>query len=216
VMVMLDNAVTEIVKSVPEEYYRHGETQAAPAPQEEIIGGSRSFRPGTKVVFEETFAKYEPGDVPSGWNIKADTAEIALFRDRKWLRFLEPASASRPVAFPADCSLEFFAYLSSSASGLVCVMDGISVGFSGGTAVSLGATQVQLPADLKGSVHTVGISRKAGKVRLFIDGTQVAQTAVEEGKASVSSGTLKFSATVDLNGKAEVLVGGIRLAGYEQ
>ena len=216
VMVMLDNAVTEVVKSVPEDYYRHGSgapAAAATGGADEIIGGASSFRAGKTAVLEETFAKYDPGDIPAGWGIKADTAEAAKYKDRVWLRFLETASASRKVAWPDECSLEFSVYLSSAGSALTCIMDNVNIALGGGNTVIVGAKSVA--ADLKGAVHAVGVSRKGGKVRVYVDDKQVFQGSVDEvaGKTP-PSGLLKFTGTVDRNAKVEALVTGIKAAGY--
>ncbi len=137
VMVMLDNAVREISRLVPEEYYRYSDTNQSlksasyskqPAPVRKsrkqfsssggIIGGEEKFIPGKRILFKENFSKYSIGSLPRRLHIKGQ-AEVAAFRGRKWLRALsKEVYAIKKIRLPRNFAVEWDIYCNKRVVGM--------------------------------------------------------------------------------------------------
>jgi len=224
VMVMLDNAVNEISKGVPENYYRYGtdgkptsvvRTQSESGHEDEIIGGDSVFIPGKKVVFEGTFSSDEIGDVPSGWDVKDGAMEVAMYREKKWLRFLEPATVSRKIVFPDEYSFTCDYYLSGDKPSIAFSFDGMEISLDGYSGV-LKFGPKEIAKDIKKGVpHAFGLEKKKKYVRIWLDGLYRGKIVTETAPKKSSNQILEISAQANPPEKQNVLITGVRVAGYQ-
>ncbi|MCD6407824.1 hypothetical protein J7L87_02085 [bacterium] len=216
VMVMLDNAVNEIVKSVPTEYYRYTAEGKEVREEEkvEIIGGGSIFKPGKKVIFSENFTSYEIGDIPENWDVGETSVEVALFKGKKWLRFLSDGEIYHNLKTGKDFSFEFEIFITSISTSATITVDGITISPGGiNSGICLNSKKLKKKLERK-KIHRISISRRKGILRMFVDGKKIYQ--IKE-KPEEIKGSEKIKIKVDgVNpdeGK-EFLITDIKIAEY--
>lgn len=228
VNIMLENAITEIVKSVPLDYYRYtaeGKTmapQAAPqtAPPAEttpaktglgIIGGQDRFTPGGKVVFFEDFTGYSTGAVPEGWFLVNTSVEVAEYSGKKWLRFLLPGQVQRKVKTTGDYSVEMNLFMPDEKTTF-------SVKYGNAPDITLQNTSVNVGGNLAGEVrrgdglHRLEFSKKGEQVVFFIDGKRIYTSAPD---SSFSENLTVSVKGIDINKSMELLFTDLRISEYK-
>ncbi|MCX8082639.1 MAG: CsgG/HfaB family protein [bacterium] len=215
VMIMLENAIKEIVDSVPAEYYRYtAEGKQVPSQGEKktlgIVGGLDKFNPGGSVVWSEDFTKYGTGEVPEGWTLNKTSVEIAEYEGKKWIRFLNSGTIQKKVKVSSDYSLEltFFAPDTATSFSLKygdmpeCEITGNSLkigGISGGT----------LNRD---NIHTLAVSRKNNQVVFYLNGKRIYTTTPQ---GSLSENVVISTKGIDINQGQECILTDMRIAEYK-
>jgi len=213
VMAMIENAVNEIVKGVPSEYYRYLANGKKKEEEEEIIGGESLFKPGNKVVFEEDFSKYGIGDIPENWDTGDTSVEVAKYKGEKWLRFLSDGKVFYGLDIPENFSLEFKIYLPSSETVASIIFDGSEISIGGeGRKISYNGRVVKKSVDEK--INKISFMKKDGIVRIFLNGRKIYQLKIKEEKKREKG--LSFSADgIDTEKRRECLITDIKLCGYK-
>jgi|GEM_PF-501304 len=218
IRVMLNKAVNAIAKMVPESYYRWGETgrqvsvpaqtaqsqaQAPVKPQSPqiiggrpasggIIGGSDTFVPGKKVLFQENFSGYQIGDIPKNFDSLKGQMEVAGFNGQKWLRALsDKVIVVKNIKLPPNFAVEWDVYFSGSYMGV-------------GHSMFLGAARSTDSPDVldwasdweyprwggkwiktvkihAGEIHHFAVQQKNGMIKIYVDGRRIYQGPVSGG-----------------------------------
>lgn len=215
VMIMLENAIKEIVDSVPAEYYRYtAEGKQIPATGEKktlgIVGGLDKFSPGGSVVWSEDFVKYGVGAVPEGWTLNKTSVEVAEYEGKKWMRFLNSGTIQRKIKVSSDYSIEmtFFAPDAATSFSLKygdipeCEITGASLKAGGASAGTLS----------RDNIHTLAISRKNNQVVFYLDGKRVYTTTPQ---GSVSENFIISTKGIDINQGQECIITDIKVAEYK-
>ncbi len=240
VRVMLESAINEIAKLVPENYYRYSaegtpvQGTNAPAPQPQgspsaeirggatggaIIGGG-GFRPGKEVVFSEDFSGYEIGDIPGSLTVKRGQVEVAEYSGKKWLRFLSNGLVVRRVDLTRDFSIQFkvfkpkgFPYIHLKLGTNESSPDD----FGWGTDMFWKGNRLTAYQAKPGTVHTFAVTQKKGRIRIYVDGHMVVnEPAVTPVGRTVPNrdGFLFKTDYVNVSAGEEVLISDIKVAYY--
>ena len=215
VMIMLENAIKEIVDSVPAEYYRYtAEGKQIPTTGEKktlgIVGGMDKFVPGEDIICSENFSKYNIGAVPDGWILTNTAVEVAEYEGKKWIRFLKSGTVQKKVKVNNNYSVEITLFAPDTATTVSlkygdipeCVIEGSSLKVGGASS-----------GDIKrDGIHTLAISRKNGQVVFYLDGKRVYTTATQ----GSSSENFSISAKgIDINQGQELIFTDVRIAEYK-
>jgi len=214
--------VKEILKSIPENYYRYtsdGKVQGAGEIKgdEEIIGGGSIFKAGKKILFEDNFSEYEVGDIPSGWEMKNVSVEVANFKGKKWMRFLAPGQVKRKIDIPENYSVEFSVYIPTSATiGEIVYGNNCKIYIGGpGSELKYNNKGIKTGIDRK-KVYKVSLSNKNGIARIFLDGKKIYQVREEaiKGKASKDKELVISTDVINLDERKECLITDVRISQY--
>jgi len=179
VMVMLENAVKEIIKSVPENYYRYGENENLQTAKKEetpslkIIGGEDIFKGGQVVLFDENFNNYEIGDVPVDFLYEKAGVEIAKVGNKKWMRFLKEGSVKKKLNINGDYSFEISFLTTFNCLSNIKLPDGKSMQLVNGKILYSG---VELAPIKLNKVNRIQISKRKGITKIFINGKKEYKT----------------------------------------
>ncbi len=220
VMIMLENAITEIVKSVPADYYRYtaegktisAQTESAPAKTGlGIIGGQDRFTAGSKTVFYEDFAKYGTGAVPDGWFVADSSVEVAEYSGKKWMRFLRAGQVQRKIKTAGDCSVEAIFFIPDEKTAVCVKYANVPEITIENTSVKVGGTQAgEMSRD--DCAHKLQLSRKGSQVVFFLDGKRVYTTASETSSGENFTVSVKG---IDINKSMELLFTDVRISEYK-
>ncbi|MCM8761815.1 MAG: CsgG/HfaB family protein [Candidatus Omnitrophica bacterium] len=215
VMIMLENAIKEIVNSVPAEYYRYtAEGKQVPASGEKktlgIVGGLDKFSSGGSVICSEDFGKYNVGAVPDGWILNKTSVEVAEYEGKKWMRFLNSGTVQKKVKVSSDYSLEITFFVPDTATDVSfkygdipeCKIKGSSLNVSGASAGTVN----------RDNIHTLAVSRKNGQVVFYLDGKRT-YTTTQEG--ILSEDLVISTKGIDINQGQECIITDIKIAGYK-
>ncbi|MCM8830218.1 MAG: CsgG/HfaB family protein [Candidatus Omnitrophica bacterium] len=215
VMIMLENAIKEIVDSVPAEYYRYtAEGKQIPASGEKktlgIVGGLDKFSSGGSVIWSEDFGKYSVGAVPDGWTLNKASVEVAEYEGKKWMRFLNSGTVQKKVKVGSDYSLEITFFVPDTATDVSfkygdipeCKITGSSLNVKGASAGLLN----------RENIHTLAVSRKNGQVVFYLDGKRI-YTTTQEG--SLSENLVISTKGIDINQGQECIITDIKIAEYK-
>ncbi len=216
VMVMLENAVNEIVKGIPSEYYRYlaeGKKEKVEE-EEEIIGGESTFRPGNKVVFKEDFSKYEIGDIPEKCETGDTSVEIAKYRGKKWLRFLNDGSVMYKLNIPEDFSLEFEIYVPSPHTTACITFNGAEISI-GGNNRSISYNDKILKKGIDKKINKISFIRKKGVVKIFLNGKKIYQLREKKVEKKEKKGLIFSARGIDTDNRKECLITGIEIFEYK-
>jgi len=217
VMIMLENAISEIVASVPSDYYMYTAEGKPVAAQETvtkslgIVGGQDRFTAGEQQVFSEDFGKYNIGELPSGWMASNAQAEIALYDGKKWLRFLKDGLIKKEIKTSGDCSLEMTLFAPDKQTA-------VSVKYAGMPEILIEKGSVKVGATAAGEInygtglHKLEISKKGEQTVFFIDGKRVYTAAIEG--ANPGSLTILVKGIATNQGK-ELLLTDIKISEYK-
>lgn len=215
VMIMLENAIKEIVDSVPAEYYRYtAEGKLVSSPGEKkplgIVGGLDKFNAGAGIVWTEDFSKYSIGAVPDGWTLNKTPIEVAEYEGKKWLRFLSSGTIQRKVKVTTDYSLEMTFFAPDTATKITLKYGDIPEVVIEDNRVKIGGNSA---GDInRENIHILAVSRKNNQVAFYIDGKRL-YTVGPQGSLS---DTLSISASgIDINKGMEFIITEIRIAEYK-
>ncbi|MCM8821017.1 MAG: CsgG/HfaB family protein [Candidatus Omnitrophica bacterium] len=214
VMIMLENAIKEIVDSVPAEYYRYtakGEQVLSSGEKKTlgIVGGLDKFSSGGSVIYSDDFGKYSIGAVPDGWTLNKTSVEVAEYEGKKWMRFLNSGTVQKKVKVGSDYSLEITFFVPDTATDVSfkygdipeCKITGSSLNVKGASAGLLN----------RENIHTLAVSRKSGQVVFYIDGKRI-YTTTQEG--SLSENLVISTKGIDINQGQECIITDIKIAEY--
>lgn len=192
VRVMLDDAIGEISKLVPQDYYRYdkygreissyrpepgpgprrteirgGESSASP----KIIGGS-TFKPGSENVFSENFSSYNIGDVPSTITVKSGQIEVAEFSDSKWLRCLSDVQMVKTIDLTRDFAIEYTVYKpqgSPTMSFFIGSSQNAPETLSWSEVIAWKGKKITSYRVETGQTHAFAIASRNGNLKVFVD-----------------------------------------------
>lgn len=187
VMVMLENAVNEIIKSVPENYYRYGEENVETAKKEEkktslkIVGGGDVFKPGTVVLLNENFNDYELGDIPKTFTYEKAGVEIAKIGDKKWMRFLKGGKIYKNVEVKGNYSFEISLFTTFNCAGEIKLPDGKSIKLFDGR---IFYSDVELCPLKLNEINKIQISKNKGLAKVFVNDKKEYKTIEKTGEFS--------------------------------
>lgn len=216
VMIMLENAISEIVGSVPADYYRYtpeGKAAAAEEPAKTglgIIGGQDRFVAGTKTVFFEDFSAYNIGAVPEKWATGSTPVEVALYEGKKWLRFLGGGGASVAVKTTGDYSFEAAMFIPDKKTSV-----SVKHGNVGTIVIEVGKLMIAgVPvADINDTtgLYKLEFFRRGERAVFFVNGKRVYTSAV----GGTDAEKLEVSARgIDINAGKELLISDIKVSEY--
>jgi len=185
VMIMLENAVNEIIKSVPEDYYRYDEKgnaitanqQTATASQQtteetkiKIVGGGDIFKAGEAIILNEDFNKYEIGDIPTDFQYEKAEVEIAEMNEKKWMRFLKQGNIKKDIKVEGDYSYEISFLTTFNCSTDIVLPDGKSIHLTNGKILY---SENELSPISINKVNKIQLSKKEGITRIFVNDKRV-------------------------------------------
>ncbi len=186
IMVMLENAVKEIIKSVPENYYRYDENGNLQTVKKEettslkIIGGEDIFKGGKVVLLDENFRNYEIGDIPSNFTYEKAGVEIARVGNKKWMRFLKKGTVKKKINFSGDYSFEISFLTTFNCLSEIKLPDGKLIKLINGKILY---SDVELASIKTNKINKIQISKRKGITKIFINGKKEYKT-VEKGPIS--------------------------------
>jgi len=215
VMIMLENAIKEIVDSVPAEYYRYtAEGKQIPAAGEKkplgIVGGLDKFSPGGSIVFSEDFTKYSTGAVPDGWTLNKTSVEVAEYEGKKWVRFLNSGTIQKKAKVSSDYSLEITLFVPDSATSVSFEYGDIPECELTGSSLKVGDSSAG--TFNREGIHTLAVSRKNGQVVFYLDGKRT-YTATPQG--SLSENLVISVKGIDINQGQEFIFTDVKIAEYK-
>lgn len=219
VMIMLENAITEIVSSVPADYYRYtaegkpleAQTATSLAKPLGIVGGQDRFTAGGKPVFCEDFSKYTTGAVPEGWLLANTSVEVAEYDGKKWLRFLRAGQVQRKIKTAGDYSVEATIFIPDEKTS-------VSVKYGNAPEIFIENTSVQVAGTSAGEINRgegmrkLEFSRKGEQVVFFLDGKRV-YTASPDGPSGENF--VVSVKNIDINQGKELLFTDVRVSEYK-
>jgi len=175
VMVMLENAVNEIIKSVPDDYYRYDEngnviTASQKTTEEKsikIVGGGDTFKAGESIILNEDFNKYKIGDIPADFHYEKVGVEIAEMGEKKWMRFLKSGKISKNIKVEGDYSFEISFLTTFDCPCCIGLPDGSSIKLSDGKIFYSGNELTPLKVN---EINKIQLSKKDGITTIFING----------------------------------------------
>ncbi|HNS32757.1 MAG TPA: CsgG/HfaB family protein [bacterium] len=216
VMIMLENAISEIVSSVPEDYYRYtaeGKSVESTAETKKkglgIVGGQDRFTPGANTILSENFSRYNVGAVPEKWALTKAKVEIASYENSKWLRFLKDGQAKIEAKTDGDYSVEFMLFIPDRETD-------ISIRYGDSPEMLIEKGSVKIDGNPAGNIESDRIqkfefSRKREQVVFFLDGKRIYTSGVQDKYL----GTLVISVKgIDVNQGREVLLTDIKISEY--
>jgi len=217
VMIMLENAISEIVSSVPLDYYRYtpeGKEAAAKEPAKTglgIVGGEDRFISGEKPVFFEDFSAYDIGASPGKW-ITGDTpVEVALYDGKKWLRFLGEGKAVRSIKTAGDYSFEATVFIPDRKTEV-----SLRYGNTGEITIENGNIRIAgisiAETDPGTGPRKLEFSRRGERSLLFIDGKKVYASSADAGHTEDFTVSVKG---IDTNTGKELLLTDIKVSEYK-
>ncbi|HPP29641.1 MAG TPA: CsgG/HfaB family protein [bacterium] len=215
VMIMLENAIKEIVDSVPAEYYRYtAEGKQIPSAGEKkplgIVGGLDKFSSGGSVILSEDFSKYNTGAVPEGWTLNKTSVEVAEYEGKKWMRFLNSGNVQKKAKVDSDYSLEITLFIPDTATGFSlkygdipeCEITGSSLKVGGASAGTFN----------RDGIHTLAVSRKNGQLVFYLDGKRTYTTTPQ---GSLSENLVISVKGIDINQGQEFIFTDVKIAEYK-
>ncbi len=237
VRVMLENAIDEIAKLVPPDYYRYdsrGEDVSAyrpqypagagrqevaakgPSPAPGVISGSR-FIPGREEVFFENFSSYDIGDIPRSLTVKSGQIEVAEFSNSKWLRCLSDVRLAKTLDLSRDFSIEYTVYKPQGAPSM-----NFYIGADRDTPERLSwkediawkGNRITAYRVETGQTHLFAIEKRNGNLRVFVDNNLLVNEPAPSGKAGKRDGFLFEAENVNVSRGDELLITDLSVAYY--
>ncbi len=219
VMVMLDNAIGEIVSSVPADYYRYTSegkpSTVQPTSGEKkglgIIGGQDTFAPGQNSIFSEDFNKYDVGAIPEGWIIADTSVEVALYEGKKWLRFLKMGRVQRKIKVSGDYSVELTFFAPDPQTSLPFKYANLPE-----TVIENGSIRIAgnlIPGiNMEEGVHHLAFSKKGDRAVIFLDGKRI---YIADTESAFSENFIITAKGIDINQGKELIVTEMRVSEYK-
>jgi curli biogenesis system outer membrane secretion channel CsgG len=219
VMIMLENAITEIVSSVPSDYYRYtpeGKLVTAKSTSNTgvkslgIVGGQDIFTAGEKALYMEDFSKYNLGMVPKGWILSDASVEIAEYAEKKWMRFLREGKVQKKISTSGNYSLEVTMFIPDRQTAL-------SLKYGSVPEISIENTLVRIGENSIGEfehgdgLHRIAVSTKGEQAVFYIDEKRIYATSIEKDYSENLTVSVKG---IDINRGKEVLFTDIKVAEY--
>ncbi len=219
VMIMLENAITEIVSSVPTDYYKYtpegklisSQNTSEPAAKSlGIVGGQDRFVAGKKVVFSEDFSKYDIGKVPEGWLLKNTSVEIAEYNGKKWLRFLKEGQVQKKIKTTGDYSLEVTLFIPDGSTVVSLKHGNLPEIVLENTSLRIGETSAN--EFIRGNgLFKLSSFKKGEQTVIFIDGKKIYSTSADSNYSENFTVDVKG---IDTNKSKELLFTDIKIAQY--
>jgi len=219
VMIMLENAITEIVSSVPSDYYKYtpeGKLVAAKSVSDTgakslgIVGGQDTFTAGEKTLYTEDFSKYDIGTVPKEWALLNTSVEIAKYQDKKWMRFLREGQIQKVISGAGNYSLEVTVFIPDKQTAL-------SLKYGNAPEISLENTLVKIGKNSIGEfehgdgLHKIAVSTKGEQAVFYIDEKRIYTTSKEKDYSKNLTVSVK---SIDINSGKEILFTDVKVAEY--
>jgi curli biogenesis system outer membrane secretion channel CsgG len=239
VRVMLDNAISEISKLVPQDYYRYDNRgqeissyqpaypstpmkqdlrAKATSPPPAIISGSR-FSPGRETVFSEDFSSYDIGDIPKTLTVKSGQIEVAEFSNSKWLRCLSDVRMIKTVDLSRDFSIEYTVYKPQGSPSMNFYIGSNTDSpekLSWREDVTWKGTPLTSYRVETGQTHSFAIEKKNGNLKIFVDDKLLINepALVEAGGAKSRDGFLFETENVNVSRGDELLITNVKIGYY--
>lgn len=239
VRVMLDDAINEISKLVPQDYYRYDNRgqeissyQPAPAvmprkqersarattPPAGIISGSR-FSPGRETIFSENFSSYDIGDIPETVTVKSGQVEVAEFSNSKWLRCLSDVRMIKTADLSRDFSIEYTVYKPQGSPNMNFYVGSKTDSpdrLSWREEVTWKGKAITSYRVEPGQTHSFAIERRNGSLKVFVDDNLLVNEPdpVSAGGARGRDGFLLETENVNVSRGDELLITNVKIAYY--
>ncbi len=218
VMIMLENAISEIVSSVPENYYRYtAEGKPAETTPEVkktglgIIGGQDQFVAGEKILLFEDFSKSNIGSIPDKWNVTNAQIETALYEGKKWLRFLKEGQVQREAKTSGDYSFESTILTTDRQTSL-------SLKYGQAPEIIIEKNVLKIEGNTVADVNhgtvpcKLQFSKKGQQVVFFLDGKRIYTTGIQ---GKLSEYLIISARGIDINQGREILITDIKISEYK-